>query len=251
MKEEKTYYLYSEPKSYQETKAFIDWYRQSIHRSFDRHVVTLKHIPLRNYVLDYGCGWGTFSEMMHEERECRVDGIDLAPHSIEIARDFIGEKEGLSFSTKHIQEIADNVYDIVVSTEVIEHTLNPGIYLGECNRVLKPGGHLIISLPNITTPRYAFSTLLADPRRHFESISQTMKTSYDKTHHHIQAWDSITFCRLACVLGFEYVDHEFMTGWALPKNRYWRRPWGRLKSLSNKMMFKLKKYQFVDVLPHE
>jgi 2-polyprenyl-3-methyl-5-hydroxy-6-metoxy-1,4-benzoquinol methylase len=248
--EEKIYYIYGKPKNYQETKTFIESYRRSVRRSFDRHMVTLKHVPPRTLVLDYGCGWGTLSELIHKERECQVDGIDLASHSIEIARDFIGEGDGLSFSTKSIQEIDDNVYDVVVSTQVIEHTLNPGMYLAECCRVLKPGGHLVISLPNIITPRHILSTLLGNSQRHFGAISQTIKASYDKTRHHVQGWDPATFCRFSCVLGFEYVNHEFMEGWALPKGRYWRRPWGRLKNLSYKMVFKLKKHKHVAVQPY-
>lgn len=247
----KIYYIGGKPKTYQEAKAFIERYRCSIRRSFDRHMVIPKHIPMHSYVLDYGCGWGTFSEIVYEERECRVDGIDLSLDSIELARDCVGERNGLSFSTKSIREIDNQVYDVVTSTEVVEHAHNPGMYLKECNRVLKPGGYLVISLPNIMTPRYILSTLLGDAQRRFRSISREMRTSYDKIHHHIQAWDPTTFCRLVCVMGFEYMSHEFIEGQALPKNIYWRHPWGRLKNLSCKIVFKLRKYKFVDIHPYE
>jgi SAM-dependent methyltransferase len=36
-------------------------------------------------------------------------------------------------------------FDIVVSTQVIEHVLNPRIYIAECNRVLRLGGMLLLS----------------------------------------------------------------------------------------------------------
>ena len=245
------YYIRGEPTSHQEAKTFIEWYRRSIRRSFDRHMATLKHIPKHSYVLDYGCGWGILSEMISEERACRVDAIDPEANSIRIARDFIGERDGLSYSTTDICEISDEIYDVVVSSEVVEHTLNPGMYLKECNRVLKPGGFLIISLPNIMTPRYILSMVLSNQQRRFKSISRSMKTSYEKTQHHVQAWDPSTFCRLVCILGFEYVNHEFVEGWALPKNRYWRHPWGALKNLSYKMIFKLRKNQHVYVQPYE
>ncbi len=249
-KESKIYYPYQEAKSYEETREFIEWYRQSVRRSFDRHTVMLSHIPMHSYVLDYGCGWGIFSEMMHNERQCCVDGVDPDAFSIEIARDFIGKREDLSFSTTQIQDIPSEKYEVVVSAEVIEHTHNPGIYLRECNRVLRPGGFLIISLPNIMTPRYILTTM-ADLRKNFKSISRSMKISYDKKHHHIQAWDPATFCRLTCTMGFEYITHEFMEGWALPKTRYWRNPWGRLKGLSCKIVFKFKKRRFVDITSYE
>jgi len=246
---DKTYYFHDQPKTYQEAKDFIDWYRRSIHRSFDRHMVISRHVPRGSYALDYGCGWGTFSEILHAERGCRVDGIDLDPHSIEIAKDMVGEEDGLSFSVKHIGEIADEIYEVVLSTQVIEHTFNPGFYLKECNRVLQTGGLLIISLPNIIAPRYIYGLLaMSDARVSFSKISRTMK-NHDRTHDHLQAWDPITFCRLICALGFEFVDYEPMEGLPLPRGHYWRHPWWRFKNLSYTMMFKVRKYKYVDIQP--
>ncbi|MFK3796049.1 class I SAM-dependent methyltransferase [Pseudomonas sp. NPDC088444] len=43
--------------------------------------------------------------------------------------------------------IADSAYDVVVCMEVIEHTLNPFDAVKEIRRVLKDGGHLLISAP--------------------------------------------------------------------------------------------------------
>lgn len=43
---------------------------------------------------------------------------------------------------------ADNTFDIVFSSEVIEHTPFPLIAAAELYRVLKPGGHMILSTPN-------------------------------------------------------------------------------------------------------
>lgn len=246
MEQNKTWYIHSSPKSYEETKTFIEQYRQAVRRDFDRHMVMPDYIPQHSFVLDYGCGWGIFSEIVHQQRQCYVDGIDPDPHSIQVARDFVGEREGLSFSTQPVREIANETYDVVISAEVIEHTLNPGTYLQECNRVLKQGGYLVISFPNIMTPRYMLSALLGNAQRRFTAISETMEKSYDKTRHHIQAWDATTFCRLASALGFSYVTHKFMEGWALPKNLYWRHPWGQLNNWSCKVMFKLEKKRPVD-----
>jgi 2-polyprenyl-3-methyl-5-hydroxy-6-metoxy-1,4-benzoquinol methylase len=44
---------------------------------------------------------------------------------------------------------ADQSFDLVVFTEIIEHmTLDPRRYLGEIRRVLRPGGRLLITTPN-------------------------------------------------------------------------------------------------------
>jgi len=49
--------------------------------------------------------------------------------------------------------IADNTYDFVLSAHCLEHVANPLAALREWRRVLRPGGHLILALPN---PRWTF-----------------------------------------------------------------------------------------------
>lgn len=49
--------------------------------------------------------------------------------------------------TKENASIADSAYDCVVCLEVIEHTLNPFDTVKEIRRILKDGGHLLISAP--------------------------------------------------------------------------------------------------------
>jgi len=39
----------------------------------------------------------------------------------------------------------DASFDVVLSTQVLEHVTDPGLYLAECHRVLKPGGRLLLS----------------------------------------------------------------------------------------------------------
>ena len=237
--------------TYLETQTFIKAYRQSIRRGFDRYTRMLPYIPTHRYILDYGCGWGTFAEMMHQVNNCRVDGIDTDCHSIKIARDFVGEEEGLSFSVKRIHEIASETYDVVVSTQVAEHTLNPGNYLRECNRVLRVGGYLVISVPNILAPRYFISILSSRLEQRLRAISKASGQNRNQTRDHVQAWDAPTLCRLLSSLGFEYEAHEFMEGIALPKGLYWRHPLGRLKRWSYTMMFRMRKVEYVDLSPDE
>ena len=143
-----------------------------------------------------------------------------------------------------IADILDETYDYVVSNEVIEHTHNPGNYLMECNRVLKIDGFLVISLPNIINLRF-FAGQIADFDSKFKEYFSNSK--YDKTHDHIQAWDSLTFMTLLNSMGFEYVAHEFMEGMALPMGKYLNLNVPRIKNLSYTMMFKVQKKKFVEI----
>jgi ubiquinone/menaquinone biosynthesis C-methylase UbiE len=56
--------------------------------------------------------------------------------------------------------VDDNTFDMVLCTEVIEHLeLDPMFMIAEINRVLKPGGFLILTTPNITSSRAIWKIL--------------------------------------------------------------------------------------------
>jgi SAM-dependent methyltransferase len=63
-------------------------------------------------------------------------GIDLYEPS-----DLWGDISSLPF--------ADQVADLVLCTEVLEHVAEPGAVLAEARRVLEPGGHLVVTVPLI------------------------------------------------------------------------------------------------------
>jgi SAM-dependent methyltransferase len=48
----------------------------------------------------------------------------------------------------NLQGIADNAYDFVLSSHCLEHTANPLAALREWRRVTRPGGHLLLALPD-------------------------------------------------------------------------------------------------------
>jgi 2-polyprenyl-3-methyl-5-hydroxy-6-metoxy-1,4-benzoquinol methylase len=45
--------------------------------------------------------------------------------------------------------IADEMADLVVALDFIEHILDPGRFARECHRILRPGGMVLINTPNI------------------------------------------------------------------------------------------------------
>ena len=244
----KVYYIEGKEKDYNETKSFIDKYHKNIiHNPKSRYNIILKYIPSKTYILDYGCGWGILSKML-ADKGCYVDGIDMDKCSIEIAKDIIKKNEFLKFGNMPIADIPDEKYDYVVSTQVIEHTHNPGNYLMECNRVLKKNGYLVISLPNIMNLRF-FATQLINFNKKFTNYFRNFE--YDKTQHHIQAWDPLTFMRLLYSLGFDYAAHEFIEGMALPKGQYMHLEIPRIKNLSYTMVFKVQKKKFINIEPED
>lgn len=95
--------------------------------------------------LDAGTGTGRGAEQL-ARRGANVYAVDLGYDLVEIAR---------MRSNPHVAQasvlqlpFADNTFDVVLSTEVIEHTPDPLASVLEMVRVLKPGGHLVLSTPN-------------------------------------------------------------------------------------------------------
>lgn len=54
----------------------------------------------------------------------------------------------------------DGSVDCVIAGEVLEHLTNAGAFVREMRRVLRPGGSVVISVPNITSLKYRVAWLL-------------------------------------------------------------------------------------------
>ena len=99
-------------------------------------------------VLDVGCGNGfTCGEFL--KRGCRVVGVDLSLSGIEVARKAYpgGRFEILAADDKLLENLGELPFDIVVSTEVVEHLYAPREYARGCFQALKPGGRFICTTP--------------------------------------------------------------------------------------------------------
>jgi SAM-dependent methyltransferase len=71
--------------------------------------------------------------------KCDIDTADIDPKS---NANYIVD---ICENNSHI--ISNNVFDIIVCTEVLEHTLNPFSAVSELHRMLKIGGRLLLSTP--------------------------------------------------------------------------------------------------------
>jgi len=55
---------------------------------------------------------------------------------------------------------ADESFDLVTGMEILEHlALDPYFFFAEANRVLKPGGHMLLTTPNVTSHRGVWKML--------------------------------------------------------------------------------------------
>ncbi len=75
----------------------------------------------------------------------QVEGVDFDPEAIENAR-----RKGLTVHAGSLAEQAfpDESFDVVVMSHIIEHVHDPIAFLRHANRLLRPGGRIILATPN-------------------------------------------------------------------------------------------------------
>jgi len=103
-------------------------------------------------ILDFGCGSG-HSDIFLARNGYEIHGVDLSSIGIDIAN-FLRDKESfavrqrLSFSLADIvSAFPENPFDSAWSSHVFEHISDPVPILQGLKRWLKPGAHLLISVP--------------------------------------------------------------------------------------------------------
>ncbi len=98
-------------------------------------------------VLDLGCGAGEFTALA-AAAGASVVGIEVAQAALVRART---AHPGVDFRSTEIDgplPLADNSFELVWASEVIEHVADTARWLSEVRRVLVPGGRLLITTPS-------------------------------------------------------------------------------------------------------
>lgn len=98
--------------------------------------------------LDVGCGLGFFSRRL-VERGADVLATDLGPNLVARTRAFAGCEGEVADALALRERFGEGRFDLVVSSECIEHTPDPARALREMAAVVKPGGYLSLSTPNL------------------------------------------------------------------------------------------------------
>lgn len=99
-------------------------------------------------VIDVGCGLGQFSSRLHR-RGGNVLAVDLGPGLVERARASIGCRAEVADALALVEKFGTDRFDLVVSSECIEHTPDPAEALRQMARITRPGGYLSVSTPNV------------------------------------------------------------------------------------------------------
>jgi SAM-dependent methyltransferase len=118
-----------------------------VHRSRIRSIERLLGGP--GSVLDIGCGPGVLINQMRS-RGWRVRGTERSPSAAQQARDVFH----LDVSAVDVEELVATgaTYDAVVLWHVAEHLHTPEVTVRGIARLLRPGGVLLVAVPNFGSP---------------------------------------------------------------------------------------------------
>lgn len=116
-------------------------------KSFIRDFLT-NFVGKQDLVLDLGCGIGYFSSLIKENLKVRdIVGLDRNIISLEHAHTRMKDMEFVLADASSLP-FRENVFDLVLMREVLEHLKEPQKCLKEVHRVSSPNGRLVITTPN-------------------------------------------------------------------------------------------------------
>jgi len=108
-----------------------------------RHIMGALNISPSDAVLDFGCGSGYFTAEIAKKARvaCGFDLVSWLPVHPENS----GLPTSLHFSRARGESLpfADDIFDVVLASEVLCMIEDPGLFMQEIRRVLKPGGRLV------------------------------------------------------------------------------------------------------------
>lgn len=166
-----------------------------MHAHLNSHIIALCRTYDAARILDIGCGNGALAKTLIPHCELVV-GCDPSQSGIEIARKYVSNAKfyqlGIYDDPGQIQE---NDFDVVISTEVIEHVFYPRALPRFAHAKLKTGGRLIIS-----TPYHGY----------LKNLVLSIFNKWDAHHTvfwdggHIKFWSRQTLTRLLEEEGFQF-----------------------------------------------
>lgn len=110
----------------------------------------LRSIPNKETVADVGCLSGMATALYSATEIKTLHAFDISPTSLSKVRakgfaGFYWNADGGKCPMR------DNTYDVLIAGEIIEHLVDTDHFAEEAHRILKPGGRLILSTPNLAS----------------------------------------------------------------------------------------------------
>lgn len=156
-----------------------------------------KYAEPNSRIIDLGCGLGHIeSELKRMRPELTVDIADAYEVCIDAtkARGNIGADYTLDESRFNVKDVIPEGYDIALMSHVLEHLIFPAKALDDVFSRLKPGGVIIVAVPNPVRPTVFITNLF---KMHY--VNRGHVHSWDRSH-----WRNF----LENVMNYEAVEYR-------------------------------------------
>jgi len=101
-------------------------------------------------IFDIGCYDGTLLSLI-KNRDNNFYGIDASDYAVRKAKEKGINVKKFFFDDEREIPFKSDFFNLVIAGEIIEHIYDTDFFLREARRVLKSGGYLLISTPNIAS----------------------------------------------------------------------------------------------------
>ena len=146
-----------------------------------------KLIKKKQRILDFGCSSGAY---LNEYKNIKKYGVEVNPFAREIAI-----KNGINCYSSS-KELPNNFFDLIISSNVLEHTENPLQELNNLYKSLKPNGHICIVVP-IDNKSYPYKK--------------------NDIHFHLFSWSPMNLGNILNAAGFDVIESKTLYHKWIPK----------------------------------
>lgn len=164
------------------------------------------YVHAGNSVLDLGCGTGDIARAV-ASAGMQVTGCDISSEMLRCA-----SREGVKSEIKWLQLDANwrglpfkaAGFDAIIAVSVFEYVQDPVAVMCECARVLKPGGVLVCTVPDVRHPvrwiewavRLSLAALGAsDVARPWPRLNNYLMYLRSSRHRHFAGWWAVAAMR--------------------------------------------------------
>ncbi len=134
-------------------------------------------------ILEVGCGGGHVLQLFPQ---AHLTGVDVSGQMLQKAkRNLKGYQVDLLKGELHRLDLHKQHFDTVIASEVLEHVVDPDAVLASMRELLKPGGRVIITLPN----DHLVNTLKSVIRKTgLTSVPPFRRIAWGGDHYHLHQW---------------------------------------------------------------
>ncbi len=188
--------FYSPPEAAGEADIYLQlqrlpWYYMSEKWEFTSALRILAGHQSQQQLLEVGIGKGSFLQKA-KLQGLDVSGVELNPDAAASAR-----RLGFTIHEMSLHDLATaypSCWDVVCAFQVIEHLPSPREFLEDAVRLLRPGGLLLLSVPN------AEISCQLDPCR---------EVLLDQPPHHMSHWDNAVFQSLEKLFPLKILESAY------------------------------------------